>query len=247
MATLSVVIPVYNEQATIEAIVGRVLAVDLPAGLGRELVLVDDRSTDATWQRMAALPEVHPRAAIRLLRQDRNRGKGAALRVGLAAATGDLLLIQDADLEYDPADYPRLLAPILSGRADVVYGSRFRRGRQGGRRVHYLANRVLTCLSNLTTGLHLTDMETCYKVFRRAVMEGLTIRSDRFNVEPELTAKMARGGWRVVEVPISYAARGYAEGKKIGWRDGVSAIRAILRYALPGRKGSRVGGLTRRV
>lgn len=233
MALLSVIIPVYNEQNTLDELVQRVLAVHLPGGLERELLLIDDGSTDASWSRIEAIAgqPVGPGVRVRPLRQPANRGKGAAIRRGFAEAAGDILLIQDADLEYNPADYPRLLEPILAGRADVVYGSRFA-SRGNDSAVHYLGNRVLTTLSNLVTGLRLTDMETCYKVLTRRVAATIRIRSDRFEVEPELTARIAAGRWRLVEVPISYSARGYGEGKKITWRDGLSAIASILRFRL---------------
>jgi len=170
---------------------------------------------------------------VKVLFHDRNRGKGAALRTGLAAADGDVVVVQDADLEYDPQDYPRLLAPILEGRAEVVYGSRFAAGRPAGSLLSsYLANRFLTALSNLTTGLGLTDMETCYKVIRREVLAGIRIEQDRFGFEPEITAKIARWGAKVVEVPISYQGRTHKEGKKIGWKDGLKAIWCILKYGL---------------
>ncbi|MDD4889563.1 MAG: glycosyltransferase family 2 protein [Phycisphaerae bacterium] len=233
MRTLSVIVPVYNEQATVDELVRRVLAARLPASLRLELILVDDCSTDASWDRLQAIARQPARddARIRLFHQERNRGKGAAIRRGFAEAAGDILLIQDADLEYDPADYSRLLEPILAGRADVVYGSRFA-GRRTDRLAHYLGNRMLTALSNAMTGLRLTDMETCYKVFTRRVVSRLSIVSDRFEVEPELTAKVARAGWRVLEVPISYAGRTYSEGKKITWVDGIRAVLTILRFRL---------------
>lgn len=197
--------------------------------LEREIVVVDDASTDGTAEMLQRWAE-HPGVVVG--RHPRNRGKGAALRSALERASGDLLLIQDADEEYDPAEHPRLLEPILAGRADIVYGSRFVGGES--HRVlyfwHSVGNRVLTLLSNMCTNLNLTDMETCYKVFRREVADGLHLEEDRFGFEPEFTAKIARSGWRIYEVGISYAGRTYAEGKKIGWRDGVAALRCILKY-----------------
>ena len=230
--TLSVVIPIYNERDTLLEILRRVLAVELP--LTKQIILVDDGSTDGTRELYPTLDEHFPDADIRVLTHARNRGKGAALRTGFAAATGDIVLVQDADLEYHPDDYPRLLEPILEGRADVVYGSRFVGGQ--AHRVlyfwHMIGNRFLTLLSNAMTNLNLTDMETCYKVFRRPVLKPIRIRSDRFGVEPELTAKIARGRWRIYEVGIRYAGRSYEEGKKITWRDGFQAIYTILRFRL---------------
>ncbi|MFP5222745.1 MAG: glycosyltransferase family 2 protein [Acidobacteriota bacterium] len=224
--TLSVVIPVYNERATILEILDRVQAQPEV----NEVVLVDDFSTDGTRD---VLRTLEGRENVRVLYHPFNRGKGAALRTGFAAATCDMVLIQDADLEYDPADYPSLLAPLLIGRADAVFGSRFLGGTH---RVlyfwHYLANRFLTLLSNVFTGLNLTDMEVCYKVFRRDVLERMTLVCDRFGIEPEMTAKVARLRVRVYEVPVSYYGRTYDEGKKIGWRDGVAAIYWILRFGL---------------
>ena len=234
---LSIVIPVYNERATIGEILRRVLVVALP-GLKREVVLVDDCSTDGTRQLLADLPALLGPlvecAEIRVLLQERNQGKGAALRRGFGVATGDFVLIQDADLEYDPADYPRLLAPLLDGRADVVYGSRFAGGQP--HRVlyfwHSLGNKFLTLCSNALSNLNLTDMECCYKVFRREVLQQLTLCENRFGIEPELTARVARLGCRIFEVGVSYAGRTYAEGKKIGWKDGVRALWCILKYNL---------------
>jgi glycosyltransferase involved in cell wall biosynthesis len=227
---LTVVVPVYNEQAWVRELVRRVQATPLP----KEIILVDDGSTDGT---RAILHELQAAAAnIMVLFQPRNRGKGAALREAFRHARGDVILVQDADLEYDPADYPMLLQPILEGRADVVFGSRFI---GPNHRVlyfwHVVANRVLTTLSNVFTNLNLTDMETCYKVFRREVLEGMRLKSNRFGFEPEFTAKIARRrkpAWRVYETPISYAGRTYEEGKKIGLKDAFAALYCIIRYWL---------------
>jgi len=225
---LSIVIPVFNERTTLEELIARVLAVE--TGLEREIIIVDDGSTDGTRDIYPRLSERWPDERIHVKLQPENRGKGAALRAGFALASGDIVLIQDADLEYDPRDYPQLIRPILEGKADVVYGSRFVGGEY--HRVHLfwhmIGNRILTLLSNMLTNLNLTDMETCYKVFRSEVLRSLTVRSNTFTVEPELTAKVARGGWRVYEVGISYAGRDYAEGKKIGVRDGFRALAAIM-------------------
>jgi glycosyltransferase involved in cell wall biosynthesis len=236
MHSLSVVIPVYNEADTIEAVVDAVSASGMD---GLEIVIVDDASTDGT--REVLRDKVEPRVA-RVLYHERNRGKGAALRTGFAAATGDMVLVQDADLEYDPRGYAKLVEPILEGKADVVFGSRFAGGES--HRVlyfwHYLGNRFLTLLSNMFTNLNLTDMEVGYKVFRREVLQRIQIEEDRFGFEPEITAKVARLGCRIFEVGISYAGRTYSEGKKIGWRDGVRAIWCILKYNLrPGAGGAR--------
>jgi glycosyltransferase involved in cell wall biosynthesis len=224
-AKLSVVMPVYNEIKTITPVIERVLKA--PVGLSREIIVVDDASTDGTRQLLQNMPP----GEIRLVLHDVNRGKGAAIRTGVAHATGDIVLIQDADLEYDPRDYPMLLEPILEDQADVVFGNRFH---GGPHRVlyfwHYAANRGLTLLTNLLTGLNVTDMEVGYKVFRRDVLRRLTLESDRFGFEPEITVKVAKLGCRVYEVPIRYYGRTYEEGKKITWRDGVAALFHILRY-----------------
>jgi glycosyltransferase involved in cell wall biosynthesis len=229
---LSVIIPVYNERQTLFEIVRRVL--QAPIELEREIVLVDDASTDGTQELYPLLDSQFPNARIRVLKQKVNCGKGAAIRAGFAEARGDVILIQDADLEYNPQDYPKLLRPIQDGRADVVYGSRFVGGQE--HRVlyfwHYLGNKFLTLLSNMCTNLNLTDMETCYKTFRAEVLRNLRLRSNRFGIEPEITAKVARGRWRVYEVGISYSGRSYEEGKKITWRDGLKAVFCIVRYAV---------------
>jgi glycosyltransferase involved in cell wall biosynthesis len=240
---VSIVIPVYNERKTIDEILRRVLDTEVR----KEVLVVDDCSTDGTRQILEAMSarqskgettapaqDGNDQVTLRDLRfffQAQNQGKGAALRRGFAQATGDVVLVQDADLEYDPRDYGKLLEPILDGRADVVYGSRFLGGPQ---RVHYfrhyIANKMLTLLSDIFTNLKLTDMETCYKVFRREVLTGIHIRSNRFGFEPEITAKIAKKTWRVYEVPISYAGRTYEEGKKITWKDGVQALWCIIRF-----------------
>lgn len=226
---LSIIIPVFNELATLESLISKVEAVDLK--LEKEIVLIDDASTDGTTQLIEN--NFNTSRFIKKYHQT-NQGKGAALRTGFSCATGDIIIIQDADLEYDPEEYPKLLAPILAGKADVVYGSRFMGG--DAHRVlyfwHYAGNRFLTLISNIFTNLNLSDMETCYKVFRKSVIERLTITENRFGFEPEITAKIAKLNCRVYEVGISYSGRTYNEGKKIGWRDGVRAIICIIKYNL---------------
>lgn len=230
---LSIIIPCYNEAGTVDEIVSRVCGADT-LGLSREIVLVDDGSSDGTVERLRALAQDFP--MIRVEVHGTNRGKGAALRTGIGIARGGIILIQDADLEYDPAEYPKLLSPIVRGVADIVYGSRFKTGEAG--RVlyfwHSVGNRFLTLLSNMLTNLSLSDMETGYKLFRRETISQIAIEEDRFGFEPEITAKIAklRPAPRIYEVGISYYGRTYSEGKKIGWKDGVRAIFCILRYNL---------------
>jgi glycosyltransferase involved in cell wall biosynthesis len=223
---LSVVIPIFNEVNSIREIYQRVSAVPIE----KEIILVDDFSTDGTRMILNELVGEH----TKLLLHDRNLGKGAALRSGFQNATGDIVIIQDADLEYDPAQYHKLIEPILNGRADVVYGSRFAGGES--RRVlffwHMIGNKFLTLLSNMMTNMNLSDMETCYKVFRREVLDKVTIEEDRFGFEPEITAKISKLDLRIYEIGISYSGRNYKEGKKIGWKDGFSALRCILKYNL---------------
>jgi len=223
---LSVVIPVYNERATILRVVAAVQGVDLD----KEIIIVDDGSTDGTREALATIDD----PAVRVLFHERNLGKGAALRTGFAAAQGDVVVIQDADLEYDPHEFPRLLRPILEGKADVVYGSRFVGGEQHRALFfwHMLGNKFLTLLSNMLTNLNLTDMETCYKAFRRDLLQRITIEENRFGFEPEITAKVAKLRARIYEVGISYAGRTYRDGKKICWKDGFSALRCIVKYNL---------------
>jgi len=229
---LSVVIPCYNEEQTVETVIRTVLESPYVG----EVIVVDDGSTDGSRAVLADLLDVDPRLEVVL--QARNQGKGAALRTGFARARCDYVVVQDADLEYDPKEFGVLLEPLLEDKADVVYGSRFVSSRP--RRVlyfwHSLGNRLLTLASNVFTDLNLTDMETCYKVFRREVIQSIEIEEDRFGFEPEVTAKIARGGWRVYEVGISYAGRTYAEGKKIGWRDGFRALYCIIRYSRVGER-----------
>jgi len=230
---LTVVIPVFNEKSTVETLLRRVREVPLRL----EVIVVDDGSTDGTRD---ILPPLEGSLIDRLILHEENRGKGAALRSGFAHATGDVVVVQDADMEYDPHEFPMLLRPILAGKADAVYGSRFL---GGPHRVlffwHSVGNRVLTLLSNMFTDVNLTDMETCYKMIRRELLHSLPLSADRFGIEPEITARLAQAGARIYELPISYDGRSYAEGKKIGWKDGVSALRCIVQYNLLGRKAQR--------
>jgi glycosyltransferase involved in cell wall biosynthesis len=225
---LSVVMPVYNEQATLREVVSRVLAVPLEV----ELICVDDGSRDGSREILAELQIDHPQ--IRVMLQPKNMGKGAALRRGIQEATGDFIIIQDADLEYDPSDYPALLGPLIEDKADVVYGSRFLGS--GPHRVlyfwHSVGNSILTLISNALTNMNMTDMETCYKVFRREILQSIPIEEDRFGFEPEITVKISKRRLRVYEVGIGYWGRTYEEGKKIGWRDGFRALWCLLKYSL---------------
>jgi len=230
---LSILVPVYNELPFIDAVIDRVRRAP-PEQIHKEIIVVDDCSTDGTreyLQRLCAEPWTEDGTDLRIIFQPKNEGKGAAIKRAMQEASGDIIIIQDADLEYDPQEYPKLIDPILRGLADVVYGSRFL---GGPHRVvyfwHYCGNKFLTLLSNMFTNLNLTDMETCYKVFRSEVLKSLQIKQKRFGFEPEFTARIARKGWRVYEVPIAYYGRTYAEGKKIGWKDGFKALWCIFRY-----------------
>jgi glycosyltransferase involved in cell wall biosynthesis len=222
---LSVIIPVYNEKNTVNKLIQLVQDVELE--MEKEIILIDDGSTDGTREILKNLK--FPNVKVKL--HETNQGKGAALRTGFSLATGDFVIIQDADLEYDPREYSKLLTPLLDGRADAVYGSRFL---GGPHRVHffwhYIGNKMLTTFSNILSNLNLTDMETCYKVFRKEILDKITLKSKRFGIEPEITLKLARQKCRIYEVPISYSGRDYAEGKKIGWKDGVAAIFHLIRF-----------------
>jgi glycosyltransferase involved in cell wall biosynthesis len=221
---LSVIVPVYNEANTVVEIVRRMRQVDLP--VDREIILVDDGSTDGT---RSVLPHLED-STVRVVKHDVNRGKGAAVRTGLAHATGELVLIQDADLEYDPEDWPRLLQPVLKGKATVVYGSRFTGERRNMLFWHWVGNRFLSLVTNVLYNTTLSDMETCYKLVDRSLMDDLGLRAERFDLEPEITAKLLRRGVRIYEVPISYAGREFHEGKKITWRDGFSALWTLVKF-----------------
>jgi glycosyltransferase involved in cell wall biosynthesis len=222
-STLSVIVPVFNERATVAEIIRRMRRVPLPVAL--QIVAIDDGSTDGSDQILSALQD----STLKFVRQPSNQGKGAAIRAGLKAAKGDLILIQDADLEYDPDEWPKLLDPILKGKADVVYGSRFTGERKNMMPLHWIGNRLLSLITNVLYSTTLSDMETCYKLFRRSVLDRVTLRANRFDFEPEVTAKVLRAGYRIYEVPISYAGREVSEGKKITWRDGVVALLTLIR------------------
>ena len=221
---LSVIVPVFNERSTVAEIVRRMRSVELP--VEREIVVVDDGSDDGTGAVLTQLRD----STVRVIAHPQNRGKGAAIRTGLESATGDLVLVQDADLEYDPEDWPRLLAPVLKGRARVVYGSRFTGERRNMLFLHWVGNRFLSLVTNVLYNSTLSDMETCYKLFDRRVLDGIQLQADRFDFEPEFTAKMLRRGIRIYEVPISYAGRELSEGKKITWQDGVTALWTLVKY-----------------
>ena len=221
---LSVIVPVYNERTTLTEILRRMRAVELP--MDREIIIVDDGSSDGTDKVLSAMED----STVRVLHHTGNLGKGAAIRTGMGVVRGDLVLIQDADLEYDPEDWPKLLHPMLRGRAKVVYGSRFTGERKNMLYWHWLGNRFLSLVTNVLYNTTLSDMETCYKLFDRTVIDGIKIESDRFDFEPEITAKVLRRGYRIYEVPVSYNGREFDEGKKITWRDGFGALKTLLKY-----------------
>jgi glycosyltransferase involved in cell wall biosynthesis len=221
---LSVIVPVFNERSTVAEVIRRIRAVELPVDV--EVIVVDDGSSDGTDKVLAAVGD----STVRVINHPHNRGKGAAVRTGMEAMRGDLVLVQDADLEYDPADWVKLLDPILRGKSQVVYGSRFTGERKNMMPLHWIGNRFLSLVTNVLYSSTLSDMETCYKLFDRRVIAGLTIESDKFEFEPEITAKVLRRGYRIYEVPISYAGREADEGKKITWRDGFGALKALVRY-----------------
>lgn len=230
---LSIIIPVYNEEKTIHLILDKIQKVELIGGIQKEIVMVDDRSSDNSWERLQQYRDENPNIKISLYQHEVNKGKGAALHTGIKEAVGDLIIIQDADLEYDPFEYNELLKPIVDGEADVVYGSRFMGGKP--HRIlffwHSIGNGMLTMMSNAFTNLNLTDMETCYKLFRADIIKGLNLKENRFGFEPEVTAKMSRiPRIRIYEIGISYYGRTYEDGKKIGWKDGVRALYCILKY-----------------
>ena len=223
--TFSVLVPVYNEESTIEEITGRIIA----TGLAHEIVIVDDRSTDSSWEKIQKIQGENP-DLVKAVRCDKNMGKGAAIRTGLEHITGDYILIQDADLEYDPEDYPKLMQPVLKGKAEVVYGSRFTGEHRNMFYWHLLGNKFLTMLTNVLYNTTISDMETGYKLFRTDIIKSIRIRSNKFDFEPEITSKLLKRGVRIYEVPISYAGREFDEGKKITWRDGFWAVLALVRY-----------------
>ena len=225
MPLVSIIVPVYNESATVAAVVDRLLTIDLPAD--REIIVVNDGSSDGT---RGILDGLEGTPHLTIVHVSPNRGKGHAIRVGIKAATGDVVAVQDADLELDPAQLATLVAPILAGHVDVVYGSRFLAGTPNAPRVTLLANRALTALTNVLFGSALTDMETCYKIMRTSVARSLTLTADRFDIEPEITARLLTGGHRIAELPVTFTPRSRAAGKKIGWRDGVTAVRVLLHH-----------------